>query len=180
MLAGDPGIIAKLTAFQGQHIDGHAPLLSGLALNGYLAAGIRTDHEATSAAEAREKLSKGMAILIREGSVSKDLEALAEILDADTSAFVALCTDDRNPLDTQEEGHLDSSIRRLIARGCPLHHVYRAAVALGGPHLRAARPRPRRAGLPGGHGAARRSRSLQGGRGGVGRPAGAAGAVRGA
>jgi len=127
VLAGDPGIIAKLVAFQGGHIDGHAPLLSDLKLNGYLAAGIRTDHEATTAVEAREKLQKGMAILIREGSVSKDLDALADILDADTSAYVALCTDDRNPLDILEEGHLDSSIRRLIARGRPLHHVYRAA-----------------------------------------------------
>ena len=127
VLNADPGIIAKLVAFQDGHIDGHAPLLRGQGLNGYLAAGIRTDHEATSAAEAREKLAKGMAILIREGSVSKDLDALAEILDAQSSSFVALCTDDRNPLDIDEEGHLDSSIRRLIAKGCPLHHVYRAA-----------------------------------------------------
>ncbi|MGV3577244.1 MAG: adenine deaminase [Devosia sp.] len=127
VLNADPGILAKLVAFQGDHIDGHAPLLLGQGLNGYLAAGIRTDHEATSAAEAREKLAKGMAILIREGSVSKDLQALAEILDENTSAFVALCTDDRNPLDIAEEGHLDSSIRRLIAMGRPLHHVYRAA-----------------------------------------------------
>lgn len=127
VLSGDPGIIAKLAAFQDGHIDGHAPLLSDLALNGYLAAGIRTDHEATTAREAREKLSKGMAILIREGSVSKDLDALAEVLDENTSSFVALCTDDRNPLDISEEGHLDSSIRRLIAKGRPLHHVYRAA-----------------------------------------------------
>ena len=127
VLATDSGVIAKLDAFQGGHIDGHAPLLLGLGLNGYLAAGIRTDHEATSAAEAREKLAKGMAILIREGSATKDLDALAEILDANSSSFVALCTDDRNPLDIDEEGHLDSSIRRLIAKGCPLHHVYRAA-----------------------------------------------------
>ncbi|KKC32226.1 adenine deaminase [Devosia psychrophila] len=127
VLNADSGIIAKLVAFQGGHIDGHAPLLLGTALNGYLAAAIRTDHEATSAAEAREKLAKGMAILIREGSVSKDLKALAEVLDENTSSFVALCTDDRNPLDIAEEGHLDSSIRRLIAMGRPLHHVYRAA-----------------------------------------------------
>ncbi|AUG53169.1 adenine deaminase [Thalassospira marina] len=123
----DPGIMAKLLAFQDGHMDGHAPLVRGLPLNGYMAAGIRTDHEATSAAEAREKLAKGMAILIREGSVSKDLEALAEILDENTSSFVALCTDDRNPLDIAEEGHLDALIRRLIAKGRPLHHVYRAA-----------------------------------------------------
>ena len=127
VLSADPGMIAKLVAFQNGHIDGHAPLLTDKPLNGYLAAGIRTDHEATTAVEAREKLLKGMAILIREGSVSKDLDALAEILDANTSSYVALCTDDRNPLDILEEGHLDSSIRRLIARGRPLHHVYRAA-----------------------------------------------------
>lgn len=127
VLTNDPGIMAKLAAFQDGHIDGHAPLLLGQDLNGYLAAGIRTDHEATSAAEAREKLAKGMAILIREGSVSKDLKALASVLDENTSSFVALCTDDRNPLDIAEEGHLDSSIRRLTAMGRPLHHVYRAA-----------------------------------------------------
>jgi adenine deaminase len=127
VLARDPGVLAKLEAFRERHIDGHAPLLSGRALNGYLAARIRTDHEATSAAEAREKLAKGMVILIREGSVSKDLEALAELLDENTSSFVGLCTDDRNPLDIAEEGHIDHMVRRLIARGRPLHHVYRAA-----------------------------------------------------
>ena len=127
VLAGDGGLLAKLEAFQDRHMDGHAPLLSGSELNGYLATGIRTDHEATSAKEAREKLSKGMAILIREGSVSKDLKALSEILDEGSSGFVALCTDDRNPLDILEEGHLDSMIRRLIASGRPVHHVYRAA-----------------------------------------------------
>ena len=68
-----------------------------------------------------------MTILIREGSVSKDLHALAEVLDENTSSFMCLCTDDRNPLDIAEEGHLDYMIRTLIALGCPLHHVYRAA-----------------------------------------------------
>lgn len=123
----DPGILAKLLAFQGGHMDGHAPLLSGTDLNAYLAPGIRTDHEATSANEAREKLSKGMAILIREGSVSKDLNALSEIINADTSSFLALCTDDRNPLDISEEGHLDELIRRLIAKGHAPHLIYRIA-----------------------------------------------------
>lgn len=127
VLARDPALLAKLAAFQGGHIDGHAPLLGGLALNGYLAAGIRTDHEATSAAEAREKLAKGMAILIREGSVSKDLDALREVLTPDTASFICLCTDDRNPLDIAEEGHLDSMIRRLIAGGARPQDAYRAA-----------------------------------------------------
>ncbi|WP_417690680.1 adenine deaminase [Roseibium sp.] len=127
VLARDPKVLAKLAAFQDGHIDGHAPLLAGQGLNGYLSAGIRTDHEATTAAEALEKLAKGMHILIREGSVSKDLDALAPILTPDVSAFIALCTDDRNPLDIAEEGHLDCMIRRLIAKGIRPLDAYRAA-----------------------------------------------------
>ncbi|HSI39422.1 MAG TPA: adenine deaminase [Xanthobacteraceae bacterium] len=127
VLHGDPGCLDKLAAFAGGHIDGHAPLLSGRDLNGYIAAGIRTEHEATTLDEAREKLAKGMTILIREGSVSKDLHALIPLINADTSAFLAFCTDDRNPLDIAEEGHLDYMIRTAIAHGAPLHHVYRMA-----------------------------------------------------
>jgi len=127
VIACDPEALDKLVAFRDGHIDGHAPLLSGRELNAYLAARIRTDHEATTAAEAREKLQKGMTILIREGSVSKDLDALAEVLDENTASFMAFCTDDRNPLDIAEEGHLDYMIRRLVALGRPLHAVYRAA-----------------------------------------------------
>lgn len=123
----DEGIMAKLRLFEGQHIDGHAPLLRGMDLNAYVAGGIRTEHEATSPEEAREKLQKGLRVLIREGSVSKDLEALAELLDDFTSPYICLCTDDRNPLDIGEQGHLDYMIRRLIERGCSPRAVYRAA-----------------------------------------------------
>jgi adenine deaminase len=127
LLAGDPGCLAKLAAFQGRPIDGHAPLLRGLDLNGYLAAQVRTDHETTTADEAREKLSKGMQILIREGSVSKDLHALAPIITERYSPFIAFCTDDRNPLDIAEEGHLDFVIRTAIKLGAPPLAAYRAA-----------------------------------------------------
>lgn len=127
VLNADDEVLDKLVAFQDGHIDGHAPLVRGYDLNGYLAARIRTDHETTIAADGREKLKKGMQVLIREGSVTKDLHALAEILDENTSSFCCLCTDDRNPLDLAEEGHLDFMIRTLIALGRPLHHVYRAA-----------------------------------------------------
>jgi adenine deaminase len=123
----DPGCMAKLRLFAGGHIDGHCPQLTGRDLNAYIAAGIRTEHEATTAEEATEKLQKGMRVLIREGSVSKDLEALAPILTDITSAYLCLCTDDRNPLDIGEHGHLDYMIRRLIQRGCPPLAVYRAA-----------------------------------------------------
>ncbi|MDO6964310.1 adenine deaminase [Rhizobium alvei] len=127
VIAKDPVCMAKLEAFQGSHIDGHSPLLSGYGLNGYLAAGIRTDHECTSAKEALEKIRKGMHILIREGSVSKDLEALLPLFTERLSPFIALCTDDRNPLDIAEQGHLDHMIRWAIAHGADPLSVYRAA-----------------------------------------------------
>jgi len=123
----DPGCLAKLEAFSHRHIDGHAPLVRGLDLNAYLAAGIRTDHETTTADEAREKLAKGMAILIREGSVSKDLHALIPLISRDASPFLAFCTDDRNPLDIGEEGHLDYMIRTAIAHGADVLATYRIA-----------------------------------------------------
>ena len=127
VLAGDKGILAKLDLFRGGHIDGHAPQLSGRDLNGYIAAGIRTEHEATTEAEAREKLQKGLRVLIREGSVSKDMAALAPLLTEITAPYMCLCTDDRNPLDIAEQGHLDYMIRSLIGRGVPVLAAYRAA-----------------------------------------------------
>ncbi|MFE3836848.1 adenine deaminase [Pseudogemmobacter sonorensis] len=127
VLMKDPGCLAKLEAFRTRHIDGHAPLLRGLDLNGYISAGIRTEHEATSAEEGLEKLRKGMRVLIREGSVSKDLHALAPLLTERHSPWLCLCTDDRNPLDIAEHGHLDYMIRTAIALGAPPLAVYRAA-----------------------------------------------------
>ena len=127
VLMKDPGCLAKLEAFRGRHIDGHAPLLRGLDLNGYISAGIRTEHEATTAEEGLEKLRKGMRVLIREGSVSKDMHALAPLLTERHAPYLCLCTDDRNPLDIAEHGHLDYMIRTLIDLGCPVLAVYRAA-----------------------------------------------------
>ncbi|RWR08037.1 adenine deaminase [Paenirhodobacter populi] len=127
VLMKDPGCMAKLDAWAGRHIDGHAPLLRGKDLNGYISAGIRTEHEATSAEEGLEKLRKGMRVLIREGSVSKDLHALAPLLTERHSPYLCFCTDDRNPLDIAEHGHLDYIIRTAIALGAPPLAAYRAA-----------------------------------------------------
>ena len=127
VLHKDPGSMAKLEAWSGRHIDGHAPLLRGKDLNGYIAAGIRTEHEATTYDEALEKLRKGMRVLIREGSVSKDLHALAPLLTERHSPYLCLCTDDRNPLDIAEHGHLDWIIRTAIQLGADTLATYRAA-----------------------------------------------------
>ena len=127
VLNKDPACLDKLAAFAGTHIDGHAPLLSGRPLNAYLACGVRNCHETTDLAEGREKLRKGMQVLIREGTVSKDLTALAPLIDGLVSPFLGLCTDDRNPLDIHDEGHIDHLVRRAIALGAAPVAVYRAA-----------------------------------------------------
>jgi len=122
-----PAVLDKLAAFQDRHIDGHAPLVRGRELNAYLSCGVRNCHETTSADEAWEKLRKGMQVLIRDGSVSKDVHALAGVIGPETSPFLGFCTDDRNPLDIAEEGHMDHLIRAAIRLGAPVAHVYRAA-----------------------------------------------------
>jgi adenine deaminase len=131
VLAKDANVLAKLAAFQGGHIDGHAPLLRGRRLDAYLSAGVRTEHESTTPEEALEKLAKGMTVLIREGSVSKDLHALSPILTERHSPYLALCTDDRNPLDIAEEGHLDYMVRTAIKLGATPLSAYRAASLSG-------------------------------------------------
>ena len=123
----DDEIIKKLELFSGGHIDGHAPQLSGKELNAYIAAGIKTEHEATSKLEALEKLQKGMKVLIREGSVSKDLMSLYTIINDQTSPYICFCTDDRNPLDIDEYGHIDFMIRTLIKMGVSPLNAYRSA-----------------------------------------------------
>lgn len=127
VLHKDPAVLEKLAAFSDGHIDGHAPMVSGTDLNAYLSCGIRNCHETTTLEAAWEKLRKGMQVLIREGTVCKDAATLAPALTVDTSSFCGFCTDDRNPLDIAEEGHLDHVIRLAIRHGAPIAHTYRAA-----------------------------------------------------
>lgn len=127
LLDGDPQVLDKLAAFDGRPIDGHAPLLRGMELGAYACAGVSTCHESSELDEAEEKLRNGIAVWIREGSVAKDLDALAPLLTVATSTSVGFCTDDRNPLDIQREGHIDFIVRRAIARGVAPEVAYRAA-----------------------------------------------------
>ena len=127
VFAHDGPTLDKLIAFEGAHIDGHAPLLSGYQLNAYAACGIHNCHESTNVAEAAEKLKKGFQVLIRDGSACKDVATLAPLLTDASAPFIAFCTDDRNPLDIAEEGHLDHVIRTAIAAGAPAAAAYRSA-----------------------------------------------------
>lgn len=123
----DPEMMEKISTFTGRPIDGHAPLVTGHALSAYACAGITSCHESSEFHEAEEKLSKGIAVWIREGSVAKDLDALAPLLDSYRSAAMGFCTDDRNPLDIAKEGHVDHLLRKSLKLGIAPETVYRAA-----------------------------------------------------
>ncbi len=123
----DPEVLKKLLYFQEQNIDGHSPLLRGKDLSAYASTGISTCHESSELEEAREKVIKGMRVWIREGSVAKDLKTLAPLLTLATSTSIGFCTDDRNPLDISQEGHIDYLIRTAIEEGVSPEVAYRAA-----------------------------------------------------
>lgn len=112
-----PDVLDKLVLFQGGIIDGHAPRLSGLHLNAYLTPGITSDHECTTYEEAREKLAKGMHIMIREGSQSKDLAALMPVVDHHSWPRCMLVSDDRHPDDLLREGHMNAIVNRAVDLG---------------------------------------------------------------
>ncbi|MBU1935891.1 adenine deaminase [bacterium] len=117
VIYGDESVLAKIHLGEGRPVDGHAPGLSGTALQAYLASGIATDHECTTLEEAREKLRGGMAILIREGSTAKNLEALLPLVKPETARRFAFVSDDRHADDLLEEGHLDATLRKAVALG---------------------------------------------------------------
>ena len=110
LLGKAPDALAKLAAFSGRPIDGHAPLAEGDALNAICAAGLANDHESSAVPEALAKLRRGMTILIRAGSVARNLADLAPLLTLTLCDRLCLCTDDRDPLDIRDEGHLDAAI----------------------------------------------------------------------
>lgn len=122
-----PDVMQKIAAARsaGVPLDGHAPGLTGALAQRYARAGISTDHECTTLAEARDKLAAGMSILIREGSAAQDFNALHPLF-ATHSDRIMLCSDDKHP-DDLLEGHIRELVQRALALGYPLFHVLRAA-----------------------------------------------------
>ena len=120
VIAGDPDVLARIVA---PHVDGHAPGVVGAALDAYVAAGISTDHEAFTAAEALEKRRRGMWVLIREASNARNLIALLEMVRAHGPEYCAFCTDDREPDYLHREGHIDEMCRRAVAHGIAAEDV---------------------------------------------------------
>jgi adenine deaminase len=119
VVAGDPAELEKLRAAGAARVDGHAPGLCGKALNAYAAAGIGSDHEATTAEEARERLRAGMWVLIREASPARNLRALLPLVQELGPARLAFCTDDRDPEHIAADGHINGMVRESVAFGIP-------------------------------------------------------------
>ena len=114
---GDPEVLAKLAAFAGRPQDGHAPALTGPTLNAYALAGIGSEHECTTVAEAAEKLARGFYILIREATNARNLHTLLPLITPMNSRRICFCTDDRMPGDLLDQGTIDYMVREAITFG---------------------------------------------------------------
>jgi len=124
-----PDVLARINAAAGRPIDGHAPALSGRALNAYLTAGPHSDHESTTLEEGREKLRRGMYLMIREGTTEKNLAALLPLITDSTASRCLFVVDDRSCRDLQEDGDVDAVVRKAIALGLdPLRAVQLATI----------------------------------------------------
>ncbi len=119
VLHANPQVLAKVeaTRARGRVVDGHAPGVRGRDLNAYAAAGIMSDHESTSIDEAREKLRLGMWLMVREGSAARNLETLLPLIKELNPPRACFVTDDRDPVDLIQRGHIDSMVRMAIAGG---------------------------------------------------------------
>jgi adenine deaminase len=117
VVSGDERELEKLALEGAEHVDGHAPGVLGKALNAYVAAGIRSDHEAFTIEEGRERLRAGAWLLIREASAARNLEALIPLVTEYGTARIAFCTDDREPEHIAEEGHVNSMVRQAVGLG---------------------------------------------------------------
>ncbi|HET8756559.1 MAG TPA: amidohydrolase family protein, partial [Solirubrobacteraceae bacterium] len=123
VIAGDETVLARFEVPGSSHIDGHAPGVTGLALNAYVAAGIRSDHEATTYDEALEKRRAGMWVLIREASNAHNLRDLLPIVKRYGPEHCAFCTDDREPDLLYREGHIDQMCRIAVQEGIRPEHA---------------------------------------------------------
>ncbi|HEY8792113.1 MAG TPA: adenine deaminase [Gaiellaceae bacterium] len=117
VINGDVNELDKLRLAEGVQVDGHAPGLLGKELNAYVAAGIRSDHEALTVQEGRERLRVGMWLLIREASMARNLQALLPLVQELGTNRIAFCTDDRDPEDIAENGHINGMVREAVAAG---------------------------------------------------------------
>ncbi len=113
----DPEVLNKLDMAKHMVIDGHAPGLCGKDLNAYILGGPGSDHECATYNEAREKLEKGMHIMIRQGTSEHNLAEIMPLVNDHNWPCFSMVSDDRHPEDLSEKGHLDDNLRRAVGLG---------------------------------------------------------------
>ena len=129
VLGGDAGVLSKISLATGKVVDGHAPGVTGRNLTAYIAAGIYSDHESVSLDEAREKLSQGMYVMIREGSSEKNLDALLPLVTDKTYKRCLFVVDDRSCVDLLRDGDIDAVVRKAIGNGLdPVRAIQMATI----------------------------------------------------
>jgi len=129
VIGADASVLGKIELAKGKVIDGHAPGVSGEDLAAYIAAGIHSDHESVSLAEARDKLRQGMFIMIREGSSEKNLDALLPLVTDKTYKRCFFVVDDRSCADLLRDGDIDAVVRKAIGRGLdPVRAIQMATI----------------------------------------------------
>ncbi len=121
VIDGTPAELGKLELDGSTHVDGHAPGVLGKRLQAYVAAGIRSDHEAVTLEEGRERLRAGMWLLVREASMARNLQALLPLVHEFGPSRIAFCTDDRDPEDIADHGHMNGMVRDAAAAGIEPH-----------------------------------------------------------
>jgi len=129
VVSGDEEVLQKISASKGKVIDGHAPGLADKELNAYLSAGILSDHESTTLEEGKEKLRRGMYLMIREGSSEKNLDALLLLVTDNTYKRCFFVVDDLSCSDLLREGDIDAVVRKAIDRGLePIRAIQMATI----------------------------------------------------
>ena len=113
----DENMLKKIDMAKHKHIDGHCPNISSSELNAYLSCGIKTDHESTNVKEAILKVSRGMYVMLREGSAARNLKAVLPAVNNRNFGRFLFCTDDRHIDDLLESGSIDNCIRISIKQG---------------------------------------------------------------
>ena len=119
LLGGAPDVLEKIAVTQasGKVVDGHAPMLAGAGLDAYAALGVNTDHECTTPEELQERVSRGMYVLMREGSAGREVKKLLPGVTPGNQRRCLFCTDDRQPADILARGHINGILKLAVENG---------------------------------------------------------------
>ncbi|WP_202777549.1 adenine deaminase C-terminal domain-containing protein [Heyndrickxia vini] len=131
MIQANDRVLEKLLVAKNMNkrIDGHSPMVSGKELNAYIAAGVENDHECSTIEELQARISRGMYVFLREGSVTQNLRTLLKGVTPQNARRCVLCGDDVQAKTILEKGHLDNSVRICVEENVdPIQAIQMATI----------------------------------------------------